>query len=61
MTNVIVRDATEADFEAFTKLDFTFTIGERYLALERSGDAPEFTYSMRWRTGIRKQQNQKLL
>ena len=51
MTNVVVREATEADFEAFTKLDFTHTVGGRYLELERSGDEPEFTYSMRWRTG----------
>ena len=51
MTDIIVRDAIEADYEPFTKLDFTFTVGERYLALERSGDEPEFTYSMRWRTG----------
>jgi len=48
---VIVRPATEADYEPFTKLDFTHTVGERYLVLERTGDEPEFTYSMRWRTG----------
>ena len=47
----VVRPATEADYEALTKLDFTFTIGERYLELQRTGDEPEFTYSMRWRTG----------
>ncbi|MCH8815335.1 MAG: GNAT family N-acetyltransferase [Chloroflexi bacterium] len=48
---VIVRDATEADFESLTKLDLTYTVGDRYLELERSGSTPELTYSMRWRTG----------
>ena len=48
---ITVRPATEADFEPFTKLDFTYTVGDRYLELQRSGDEPEFTYSMRWRTG----------
>ena len=48
---VIVRPATEADFEPFTKLDFTHTVGDRYLELERSGSVPELTYRMRWRTG----------
>ena len=49
--SVIVRDATEADFESLTKLDLTYTIGDRYLELERSGSVPELTYRMRWRTG----------
>ena len=35
--SIIVRDATEADFETLTKLDFSYTVGERYLKLERSG------------------------
>ena len=48
---VTVRPATEADYEPFTKLDFTYTVGDSYLELERTGDEPEFTYSMRWRTG----------
>ena len=48
---VIVRDATEADFESLTKLDLTYTVGDRYLDLERSGSEPELTYRMRWRTG----------
>ena len=48
---VTVRDATEADFESLTKLDLTFTVGDRYLELERSGSVPELTYRMRWRTG----------
>ncbi len=48
---VIVRPATVADYEPFTNIDFSYTVGERYLELERTGDVPEFTYSMRWRTG----------
>ena len=48
---VTVRPATEADFEPLTKLDFTYAVGDRYLELQRTGDEPEFTYSMRWRTG----------
>ena len=51
MADVTVRDATEADFEALTRLDLTYTVGDRYLDLERSGEEPELTYSMRWRTG----------
>ena len=51
MSNVIVRAATEADYEPLTKLDFTYTVGDPYLELERTGTEPEFTYSMRWRTG----------
>ena len=48
---VTVRATTEADFEALTGLDFTYTVGDRYLELERSGAVPELTYRMRWRTG----------
>ena len=48
---VTVRSATTADFEALTKLDLTYTVGDRYMTLERSGSEPEFTYSMRWRAG----------
>ncbi len=48
---VIVRDATEADFESLTKLDLAYNVGDRYLELERSGSGPELTYRMRWRTG----------
>ena len=51
MPDIIARLATEADFESLTKLDLTYTVGDRYLALERSGTEPELTYSMRWRTG----------
>ncbi len=51
MPAVTVHEATEADFEALTKLDLTYTVGVRYLALERSGSEPELTYALRWRTG----------
>ncbi len=49
---VTVRDATEADFESLTKLDLTFTVGDRYLELERSGTEQEPTFSLRWREGV---------
>jgi len=48
---VRVRDAMQADFDALTRLDLSYTIGERVLELERSGSVPEFTYRMRWRKG----------
>ena len=48
---VTVRDATEADFESLTKLDLMYTVGDRYLALERSGTEQEPTFSLRWREG----------
>ena len=51
MAGVTVRDATEADFESLTKLDLTYTAGARYLELERSGDAPELSFGLRWRDG----------
>lgn len=51
MPKVTIRDATAADFEALTRLDLTYTVGGRYLALERSGTEPELTYSLRWRDG----------
>lgn len=47
----LVREATETDFEALTKLDFSYTVGERYLDLERSGSEPELSFSMRWLKG----------
>ena len=48
---VVVRDAVDADFEALTKLDLTYAVGDRYLELKRSGSEPELTYRMRWRAG----------
>ena len=56
MPDVTVRDATEADFASLTKLDLTYTAGARYLALERSGDAPELSFSLRWRDGTPRDQ-----
>ena len=50
--NTIVRLATEADFEALTRLDLMYTVGDRYLALERSGAEQEPTFSLRWREGV---------
>ena len=49
---VTVRDATTADFESLTKLDLMYTVGDRYLALERSGTEQEPTFSLRWREGV---------
>ncbi len=50
--SVNFRDATEADFEALTKLDLTYTVGDRYLELRRSGTEQELTFSLRWREGV---------
>ncbi len=52
MPNIIVRLATEADFESLTKLDLTYTVGDRYLALERSGSEQEPSFSLRWRESV---------
>ena len=46
-----VRSATEADIPALIKLDATYTIGRRLLALTRSGTPPELTFSFQWRQG----------
>ncbi len=51
MPDIIVRLATEADFDSLTKLDLTYTVGDRYLELRRSGSEQEPTFSLRWRTG----------
>ena len=51
MPDIIVRLATEADFESLTKLGLTYTVGDRYLELRRSGSEQEPTFSLRWRTG----------
>jgi len=53
---VTVRPATEADLHALTKLDLTHTFGERYLALQRFGDAPELDFSLRWREGTAREE-----
>ena len=45
------RPATEADLPALTRLDLTYPT-DRYLALERSGEAPEHTFAFRWRNRV---------
>ena len=52
MANVTVRDVTAADFESLTNLDLTYTVGDRYLELRRSGSDQEPTFSLRWREGV---------
>jgi len=49
--SVMVRPATEADLPALTRLDLTYPT-DRYLALERSGEAPEHTFALRWRNRV---------
>src|SRR2546428_480377 len=51
--SVSIRPATEADVPAITRLDLTYPT-DRYLALERSGDAPEHTFSFPWRNPLPK-------
>jgi ribosomal protein S18 acetylase RimI-like enzyme len=48
---VTVRPANEADLPALTRLDLTYPT-DRYLALERSGEAPEHTFALRWRNRV---------
>jgi len=48
---LVTRPATEADLPALTRLDLTYPT-DRYLALERSGDAPEHTFALRWRNRV---------
>lgn len=45
---IAVRQATETDLPALTRLDLTYPT-DRYLALERSGEPPEHTFVLRWR------------
>ena len=44
-----VRPAAEADFPSLTHLDLTYPT-DRYLELRRSGDSPQLTFALRWRT-----------
>lgn len=44
---ITVRPATADDFEAISALDLTYPTN-RYLRIERSGQAPEHTYELRW-------------
>ena len=46
--SVTVRPATERDLAKLAGLDYTYPTG-RLLSLQRSGDAPELTFSFRWR------------
>lgn len=43
-----VRAITPEDFPAIETLEFTYH-PERYLAVERSGEAPEHAFALRWR------------
>jgi ribosomal protein S18 acetylase RimI-like enzyme len=49
--SMLVRLASEADLLAITRFDLTYPT-DRYLALERSGEAPEHTFSFRWRNRV---------
>lgn len=45
---ITVRAATDADFNALSRLDLTYPT-DRYLHIKRSGEAPEHTFELRWR------------
>jgi [ribosomal protein S18]-alanine N-acetyltransferase len=49
--SVAVRPATEADLPTLTRLDLTYPT-DRYLALERTGEPPEHTFTLRWRNRV---------
>jgi ribosomal protein S18 acetylase RimI-like enzyme len=46
-----IHTATEADLPALTRLDLTYPT-DRYLHLQRSGECPEHTFTLRWRNRI---------
>jgi hypothetical protein len=48
---VKVRPATEGDLPTLTRLDLTYPT-DRFLALERPGDSPEYTFTLRWRNRV---------
>jgi len=48
---ITVRLATEADLPSLTRLDLTYPT-DRFLALERSGEPPEHTLTLRWRNRV---------
>jgi len=48
---VRVRPSTESDLPALTRLDLTYPT-DRYLALERSGEPPEHSFTLRWRSRV---------
>lgn len=45
---VCVRPAVESDLPALTQLDLSYP-ADRVLVLERSGEAPEHAFALRWR------------
>jgi ribosomal protein S18 acetylase RimI-like enzyme len=48
---VTVRPATESDFHSLARLDLTYPT-DRVLALDRSGEPPEHTFALRWRSRV---------
>jgi ribosomal protein S18 acetylase RimI-like enzyme len=46
---ITVRPAAESDLPFLTRLDLTYPT-DRYLKLERSGEAPEHTFRFQWRS-----------
>ncbi len=46
---IAVRPAQPADFAAIEQFDLTYSTS-RYLAVDRSGNPPEHTFSLRWET-----------
>lgn len=46
-----IRPATQADFPALTRLDLTYPT-DRYLAVQRQGEAPEHTFILSWRNRV---------
>jgi ribosomal-protein-alanine N-acetyltransferase len=44
---IVVRPAVAGDLPALTRLDLTYPT-DRYLALQRSGEAPDHTFVLRW-------------
>ena len=48
---VTIRTATEANLPALTRLDLTYPT-DRYLDLVRPGEAPEHTFTLRWRIRV---------
>ena len=48
---IVVRPAVAGDLHGLTRLDLTYPT-DRHLALERSGDPPEHTFTLRWRNRV---------
>jgi ribosomal protein S18 acetylase RimI-like enzyme len=49
--SISIRPVSRADFSALSRLDLTYPT-DRYLALERSGEAPEHAFVLRWRNRV---------